>query len=257
MESTQQNYNFDVKKLWDYLKDLFESRIVILDGGMGTALQAYKFAEEDYRGEMFKDHKGELKNNSDILCFTQPDTIKEIHRGYLEAGADIIETNTFNGQAISQADFNLEHIVYEVNKKAAELARESADSYTAELESLAAQSQDGLSVDTKHTWKLVAGAMGPMPRAASLSPDVNDPVFRNLEFDQAKDAYKEQIRGLVDGGVHIIFIETIFDTLNAKAAVYAYLEFFEETGYEKLPLFISGTLIDKAGRTLSVRFFIF
>lgn len=236
METIQTEYDFDIDKLWTYLRNVFESRIVILDGGMGTALQKYKFEEEDYRGDMFKDHPGELKNNSDILCFTQPDTIREIHEGYLEAGADIIETNTFNGQSISQSDFGLEHIVFEVNKKAAELAREAADKYTA--------------MDPS-TWRLVAGAMGPMPRTSSLSPDVNDPAFRNLIFDEAKDSYKEQIRGLVAGGSHVIFIETIFDTLNAKAAVYAYLEFFEETKLPKLPLFISGTLIDIAGRTLS------
>lgn len=236
MESTPIEYNFDVDKLWDYLNKTFESRIVILDGGMGTALQKYKFEEEDYRGEMFKDHKGELKNNSDILCFTQPNTIKKIHEDYLEAGADIIETNTFNGQSISQADFGLEHIVYDVNKLAAELAREAADKYTEK---------------NPERWRLVAGAIGPMPRTSSLSPDVNDPTYRNLLFDDAKQAYKEQIRGLVAGGCHIIFIETIFDTLNSKAGIYAYLEFFEETGLKKLPLFLSGTLIDIAGRTLS------
>jgi 5-methyltetrahydrofolate--homocysteine methyltransferase len=236
MEATKTKYDFDIEKLWDYLNKTFQSRIVILDGGMGTALQQFKFEEEDYRGEMFKDHKGELKNNSDILCFTQPDTIRQIHENYLEAGADIIETNTFNGQSISQSDFGLEHIVYDVNKKAAELAREAADKYTEK---------------DPNTWRLVAGAMGPMPRTSSLSPDVNDPTYRSLLFDDAKDAYKEQIRGLVDGGCHVIFIETIFDTLNAKAAAYAYMDFFEETGLPKLPLFISGTLIDKAGRTLS------
>jgi 5-methyltetrahydrofolate--homocysteine methyltransferase len=236
MENTNFTYDFDIEKLWKYLNDIFEERIVILDGGMGTALQSYRFEEEDYRGEMFKDHNSELKNNSDILCFTQPDTIREIHYGYLEAGADIIETNTFNGQLISQADFGLEHIVYDVNKKASELAREAADEFTKRDPS---------------SWKLVAGAMGPMPKTSSLSPDVNDPAFRSLVFDEAKDAYKEQIRGLVHGGSHIIFIETIFDTLNAKAAIYAYLEFFEETELAKLPLFISGTLIDIAGRTLS------
>ena len=154
----------------------------------------------------------------------------------MEAGADIIETNTFNGTSISQSDFGLEHIVYDVNVKACQLAREAADKCTKEDPS---------------RWRLVAGAMGPMPKTSSLSPDVDDPTFRNLTFDEAKDSYKEQIRGLVAGGAHIIFIETIFDTLNSKAGIYAYLEFFEETGLPKLPLFISGTLIDIAGRTLS------
>lgn len=236
MEQTKIEYDFDVDKLWEYLRKTFESRIVILDGGMGTSLQRYKFEEEDYRGEMFKDHKGCLQNNADILNFTQPDTIKEIHEGYLESGADIIETNTFNGQSISQADFGLEHLVFDINKKAVELARAAADKYTAK--------------DPKQ-WRLVAGSMGPMSKTSSLSPDVNDPAFRNLQFTEAKDAYKEQLRGLVAGGAHVILIETIFDTLNAKAAVYAYLEFFEENNLTKLPLFISGTLIDKAGRTLS------
>ena len=236
MESVQTHYDFDIEKLWAYLNKTFEERIVILDGGMGTALQKYRFEEEDYRGEMFKGHNSELKNNSDILCFTQPEAIREIHEGYLEAGADIIETNTFNGQSISQSDFGLEHIVFDVNKKAAELARQAADKYT-EM--------------NPDTWRLVAGAIGPMPRTSSLSPDVDDPAFRNLEFDDAKESYKEQIRGLVAGGSHVIFIETIFDTLNAKAAIYAYMDFFEETKLPKLPLFISGTLIDRAGRTLS------
>uniref|UniRef100_A0A7S3NZU7 Methionine synthase n=1 Tax=Euplotes crassus TaxID=5936 RepID=A0A7S3NZU7_EUPCR len=236
MEKLPTEYDFDIKELYSYLETTFKSRIVILDGGMGTSIQKYKFEEEDYRGEMFKDHPGELKNNSDVLCFTQPDVIREIHEGYLEAGADIIETNTFNGTSIAQSDFGLESIVYDVNVKASQLAREAADKYTAKDPSRR---------------RLVAGAMGPMPRTSSLSPDVNDPAFRNLEFDQAKDAYKEQIRGLVAGGAHIIFIETIFDTLNSKAAIYAYLEFFEEVELERLPLFISGTLIDAAGRTLS------
>ena len=230
------SYDFDINELWAYLHKIFESRIVILDGGMGTALQKYKFEEEDYRGEMFKDHKGDLKNNGDLLWFTQPDAVRTVHEGYLEAGADIIETNTFNGQSISQSDFGLEHLVYEINKRAAELAREAWDKYT-KL--------------NPEVWRLVAGAVGPMNRTTSLSPDVNDPTFRNLEFNQAKDAYKEQIRGLVDGGAHIIMIETIFDTLNSKAGVYAYIEFFEETQLPKLPLILSGTLIDQAGRTLS------
>jgi 5-methyltetrahydrofolate--homocysteine methyltransferase len=229
-------YDFDIDKLWTYLRKIFEERIVILDGGMGTALQAYSFDEDGHRGERFKDHTVNLKNNSDVLNFTQPDAITEIHKNYLEAGADIIETNTFNGQSISQADFGLEHLVFDINKTASELARKAADECTQK---------------DPNVWKLVAGAVGPTPKTCSLSPDVDDPTLRTMTFDECKDAYKEQIHGLIAGGCHIIFIETIFDTLNAKAGIAAYTEFFEETKLPKLPLFISGTLTDAAGRTLS------
>lgn len=179
-----------------------------------------------------------LKNNSDILNLTQPDIVTAVHRAYLDAGADIIETNTFNGQTISQSDFGLEHLVYEMNQRAAQLARKAADEKTKEAD-------DGI-------WRLVAGAVGPTNRTASVSPKVEDPSFRNTSYMELKDAYKEQIKALTEGGSHIIFIETIFDTLNARAGIYAYKEYFEESGLPRpLPLFISGTIIDAAGRTLS------
>lgn len=165
---------------------------------------------------------------------TQPEAVLKVHTDYLEAGADIIETNTFNGQTLSQSDYNLSEIVLEINQRASELAREAADKFS-----------------TEERWRLVAGAVGPTPRTCSVSPDVDDASFRNTDFDECKIAYKEQIHGLVLGGCHIIFIETIFDTLNAKAGIAAYIEFFEENGLEKLPLFISGTMTDRAGRTLS------
>lgn len=167
---------------------------------------------------------------------TQPQIVQAVHEAYLEAGADIIETNTFNGQSISQSDYGLEHIVFEINKTAARLARNAADKHS--------NKEAGV-------WKLVAGAVGPTNRTASVSPKVEDPSYRNVSYLELKDSYKEQIRALVEGGSHIVFIETIFDTLNARAGVYAYLEYFEETGLRPLPLFISGTIIDAAGRTLS------
>jgi 5-methyltetrahydrofolate--homocysteine methyltransferase len=189
-------------------------------------------------GERFKDFGKLLKNNSDILNLTQPDIIREVHQAYLDAGADIIETNTFNGQSISQEDFGLEHLVYEINKTAAKLARSAADKKTADMD-------DGI-------WRLVAGAVGPTNKTCSVSPKVEDPSFRNTSYMELKDSYKDQIRALVEGGSHIIFIETIFDSLNARAGIYAYKEYFEESGLPRpLPLFISGTIIDAAGRTLS------
>lgn len=212
---------------------------------MGTEIQKHKLQEEDYRGnyhhkchpilgEIFKDVVKLLKNNNDILVLTQPHIIKGIHEAYLDAGADIIETNTFNGQSISQSDYGLEAYVYEINKTAARLARNAADSRSVNGE-----------------WKLVAGAVGPTNRTASVSPKVEDPAYRNVSYLELKDSYKECIKGLVEGGSHIIMIETIFDTLNARAGIYAYIEYFEETGLKPLPLFISGTIIDAAGRTLS------
>lgn len=179
-----------------------------------------------------------LKNNSDILNLTQPEIVTQVHRDYLEAGADIIETNTFNGQSISQEDFGLEHLVYEMNYKAAKLARKAADEMTKDKD-------DGV-------WRLVAGAVGPTNKTASVSPKVEDPAFRNVSYMELKDSYKDQIKALVEGGSHIIFIETIFDSLNARAGIYAYMEYFEESGLPRpLPLFLSGTIIDAAGRTLS------
>ncbi len=188
-------------------------------------------------GTRFLDVPKQLKNNNDVLNLTQPDKVKLVYQAYLDAGADIIETNTFNGQSISQSDYGLEQLVYEMNHSAARLAREAADRKTKE--------------DNNGTWRLVAGAVGPTNRTASVSPKVEDPSYRNVTYLELKDSYKEQIKGLVEGGVHIIFIETIFDTLNARAGVYAYKEFFEQSGLKPLPLFISGTIIDAAGRTLS------
>eukprot|EP00357_Protocruzia_adherens_P031634 CAMPEP_0114982826 /NCGR_PEP_ID=MMETSP0216-20121206/6349_1 /TAXON_ID=223996 /ORGANISM="Protocruzia adherens, Strain Boccale" /LENGTH=1261 /DNA_ID=CAMNT_0002344719 /DNA_START=45 /DNA_END=3830 /DNA_ORIENTATION=+ len=226
---------FDADDVFKYLEKEFSERIVFLDGA--TQLQVYKLEEEAFRGERFKDHTALLKNNSDVLNLTQPGIVKEIHQAYLEAGVDIVETNTFNGTTISQIEFQLEPLTYEMNVAAARLAREAADAYTE-------KANDG-------KWRLVAGACGPTSRTASLSPKVEDPGFRNVEFNELLQAYKDQIAALVEGGVHIIMIETIFDTLNAKAGLMAYDKFFEESGQKKLPLIVSGTLVDKSGRTLS------
>ncbi|ODA69048.1 Methionine synthase [Methyloligella halotolerans] len=184
-----------------YLKSEVKKRILILDGGMGTMIQSYKLSEEEYRGERFADHPHDLKGNNDLLVITQPEIIKEIYAGYMEAGADIIGTNTFNAQAISQADYHLEDISKEMNVVAAQVAREAADAMTEK---------------TPDRPRLVAGAMGPTNRTASISPDVNDPGYRNTSFDALVEAYSDQVRGLVEGGVDMILIETVFDTLNAK-----------------------------------------
>jgi 5-methyltetrahydrofolate--homocysteine methyltransferase len=219
----------------DDFKNILSKRILVLDGAMGTMIQRYKFTEEDFRGERFKDHPSDLKGNNDLLVLTQPNAIKDIHRKYLEAGADIIETNTFNGTSISQADYKTENIVYELNFEAARLAKEAADEFTK------------LTPDKP---RFVAGALGPTNKTLSLSPDVNDPGFRAITFDEVKAAYYEQTKGLVDGGADIILIETIFDTLNAKAAIYAVEEYFEDNNIA-LPIMISGTIVDQSGRTLS------
>lgn len=236
-------YDFDVEALWVYLRKIFDERIVVLDGGMGTQLQTYKLVEEDYRGtvEEFLVCPKEMKNNNDLLNITQKEIVTEIHEQYLERGqADIVETNTFNGTWIAQADYGLEKYAYRMNYEGARLARIAADKVTA----AEAGTPDG-------RWRLVAGAVGPTNRTASVSPKVEDASFRNVTYTELVDAYYEQIAGLVDGGAHIIFVETIFDTLNARAAVFAYNDFFNDTGLAKLPLFLSGTIIDAAGRTLS------
>jgi 5-methyltetrahydrofolate--homocysteine methyltransferase len=212
-----------------------KERILILDGAMGTMIQRHKLDEEGYRGERFKDFDRDLKGNNDLLVLTQPEIIRDIHSGYLEAGADIIGTNTFNAQAISQADYGLEDISHEMNVAAAKLAREAADDWEAR---------------TPDRPRYVAGAMGPTNRTASISPDVNNPGFRNVSFDDLVEAYSTQVRGLIDGGVDLILIETVFDTLNAKAAGYAVEEVFDEVGF-KLPIMISGTITDLSGRNLS------
>ena len=236
-----QQYDFNVDELWTYLEKIFAERIVVLDGGMGTQIQTYKLQEADYRGsvEEFLKCPKDMKNNNDLLNITQKEIVTEIHEAYLRAGADIVETNTFNGTWVSQADYGLESYAYRMNYEAARLARVAADKVTKD------PAADG-------RWRLVAGAVGPTNRTASVSPKVEDPAFRNITYMELVDAYYEQIQGLVDGGAHIIFIETIFDTLNARAAVFAYDNFFTDNKHlRKLPLFISGTIIDAAGRTLS------
>jgi len=217
------------------LEKAASERILIIDGAMGTMIQQYKLGEGHYRGERFQDHSKDIKGNNDLLVLTQPDIIEEIHGKYLRANADIIETNTFNAQRISMADYHMEDLSYEMNVAAATLARRACDAWTAK---------------TPDRPRFVAGAVGPTNRTASISPNVNDPGFRNVRFDELRDAYKEQVRGLIAGGSDIILIETIFDTLNAKAAGFATLEVFEELDIE-LPIMISGTITDRSGRTLS------
>lgn len=219
------------------LQQLLNERILIIDGAMGTMIQRRKLEEADYRGERFKNWPSDLKGNNDLLCLTQPNIIKEIHLEYLEAGADIIETNTFNAQKISLADYNMQSLAYELNVAAAKCAREAVEEFTVNRQPSTVNC-------------FVAGAIGPLNKTLSLSPDVNNPGYRALTFDEAVDAYHEQIKGLVDGGIDIILIETIFDTLNAKAAIFAAKKFFRETGKE-LPVMISGTITDASGRTLS------
>lgn len=210
-------------------------RILILDGAMGTMIQRLKFNEEQFRGEQFKNISQEIKGNNDILALTQPDAIRNIHKEYLAAGADIIETNTFNATSISQADYAMEDVVYDLNVACAKVAREAADEFSAL---------------TPNKPRFVAGVLGPTSRTASMSPDVNDPSFRNVSFDELVSSYKEATEGLIEGGADIILIETIFDTLNAKAAIFAVKAVFDERGVE-LPIMISGTITDASGRTLS------
>ena len=221
------------------IKNELEKRILIIDGAMGTMIQRYKLTEADYRGERFKNWASDVKGNNDLLSLTQPQIIKEIHKQYLEAGADIIETNTFNSQKISLADYNMQELAYELNVAAAKCAREATEEF---LQTAKLKTQNP---------KFVAGAIGPMNKTLSLSPDVNNPGFRSVSFDEVADAYYEQIKGLVDGGVDLLLIETIFDTLNAKAAIYAIKKYFRDTKQKSLPIMISGTITDASGRTLS------
>ena len=202
---------------------------------MGTMIQKYQLDEEAFRGERFRDHEKPLRGNNDLLSLTRPDVITDIHRAYFEAGADIAETNTFSSTRIAQADYALEDIVYDLNVESAKLARKAADECTA-------QNPDKP--------RFVAGAIGPTNKTLSLSPDVNDPGYRATGFDEIKKAYAEQVRGLIDGGVDILLVETVFDTLNAKAALFAIEEVFDEIG-EELPIMVSGTITDASGRTLS------
>ncbi|GAA0879955.1 hypothetical protein GCM10009119_29250 [Algoriphagus jejuensis] len=224
------------------LLQAIQNRVLILDGAMGTMIQRYTLIEEDFRTPELKNHPKSLKGNNDLLSLSRPDIIRQIHREYLAAGADIIETNTFSGTTIAQADYELSHLAYLINFESAKLAREVADEFSA---------------NEPHKPRFVAGAVGPTNRTASLSPDVNDPGYRAITFDQLAEAYAEQVRGLLDGGSDIILIETIFDTLNAKAALYAVQEVYEERNIPLdpkdggIPIMISGTITDASGRTLS------
>jgi len=221
----------NLTKTHHILQELLLQRILILDGAMGTMIQKHKLSESQYRGDRFKDWSGDIKGNNDLLSLTQPQIIQEIHRQYFQAGADIVETNTFNSNRISMADYKMEEFVYELNVAAAKLAKATANEF-------------------KDRPRFVAGALGPTTRTASISPDVNNPAFRGITFDQLVEAYTEQLHGLIEGGVDLILIETIFDTLNAKAAIFAYETVSEKLGF-KLPLIISGTITDASGRTLS------
>ena len=218
------------------IKQLLKERILIIDGAMGTMIQRHKLDEKDYRGERFKDWHTDVKGNNDLLSITQPQIITGIHKEYLEAGADIIETNTFSSTTIAQADYDMQQLAYELNVASAKCARAAADEYT--------------KMDPAKP-RFVAGAIGPLNKTLSLSPDVNNPGFRAVTFDEVATAYTDQIKGLVDGGVDIILIETIFDTLNAKAAIYAAKNFFRNNNLPELPIMISGTITDASGRTLS------
>jgi 5-methyltetrahydrofolate--homocysteine methyltransferase len=215
------------------LAAILERRIVVLDGAMGTMIQRYKLGESDYRGERFKDHPKSLKGNGDVLQLTRPDVVEAIHEAYLRAGADIVETNTFGATRVAQADYGLESAAREMNVAGARLAREACDRFT--------------SADKP---RFVAGALGPTPKTASISPDVNDPAARNVTFAELRDAYREQAEGLLEGGCDLFLVETVFDTLNAKAAIFALDELMEASG-ERLPVIVSGTVTDASGRILS------
>jgi 5-methyltetrahydrofolate--homocysteine methyltransferase len=217
------------------LKDLLQKRILVLDGAMGTMIQRYKLEEEDYRGERFADIPQKVKGNNDLLSITQPQIVKDIYEAYLEAGADIIETNTFNSTSISMHDYLMEDLVYELNFEGARLAKEACEKYTAQNPSKP---------------RFVAGSVGPTNKTASLSPDVSSPAYRGITFDQLKDSYYEQIVGLMDGGADLLLVETVFDTLNAKAALMAISQYQDEKGL-KIPVMVSGTITDASGRTLS------
>lgn len=221
----------NTKQLYKALSE----RILVLDGAMGTMIQRHKFEEEDYRGVQFKNWKSPLKGNNDMLSLTQPQAIEEIHRKYLEAGADIIETNTFSGTTIAMADYHMEEYVYELNFESAKIARKVCDEFT---------------IKTPDKPRFVAGAIGPTNRTLSLSPDVNDPGYRAVTFEELRIAYKQQAEALLDGGSDILLVETIFDTLNAKAALFAIDEIREERNLH-IPIMVSGTITDASGRTLS------
>lgn len=214
---------------------ILQERILVLDGAMGTMLQAYKFSEEDYRGKRFKDYPLPLQGNNDLLSITQPEAIKTIHSKYFEAGADIVETNTFSGTSIAMEDYKMANLVYELNFESARIARQVADDFTKK--------------EPKKP-RFVAGSMGPTNKTASMSPNVNDPGYRAITFDDLRKAYKEQAEALIDGGVDILLVETVFDTLNAKAALFAIEEVKQDRNIE-IPIMVSGTITDASGRTLS------
>jgi 5-methyltetrahydrofolate--homocysteine methyltransferase len=215
------------------LPEILKTRIAILDGAMGTMIQRFKLTEADYRGERFKDFPKDVKGNNELLSLTRPDVIRDIHEGYLAAGADMIETNTFGATTIAQADYDMQHLVREMNLQSAKLARAACDKFS-----------------TPDKPRFVVGALGPTPKTASISPDVNDAGARNVTFEELRAAYYEQVEALVEGGSDVLLVETIFDTLNAKAALFAIEEFFEASG-QRLPLIISGTVTDASGRILS------
>ena len=214
---------------------MLANRVIFLDGAMGTMIQRYKLSEEDYRGERFRDFHTSVKGNNDLLNLTKPDIIGEIHKQFLEAGSDILETNTFNANSISLDDYDMGDLVYEINKAGAELARQAADKFTSQ---------------NPEKPRFVAGSMGPTTKLASMSPDVSNPGYRSVTFNELVVAFKDQARGLVDGGADLLLIETVTDTLNCKAAIFAILELEEEIG-EHIPIMISGTITDNSGRTLS------
>ncbi len=217
------------------IRSILQQRILVLDGAMGTMLQRYQFTESDFRGERFKDWPHPLQGNNDLLSLTQPRAIAEVHRSYFAAGADIVETNTFSGTTIAMADYHMESLVYELNYESANIAKKVADEFTAK---------------EPHKPRFVAGSIGPTNKTASMSPDVNDPGFRAVSFDELRKAYKQQVEALLDGGVDLLLVETIFDTLNAKAALFAIEEVKEERGID-VPIMVSGTITDASGRTLS------
>jgi 5-methyltetrahydrofolate--homocysteine methyltransferase len=217
------------------IQEAIKNRILVLDGAMGTMLQRHNFSEEDFRGERFKEFPYSLKGNNDLLSITQPESIREVHKLYFEAGADIVETNTFSGTTIGMADYHLEDLVYELNFESAKIAREVADEFTAK---------------NPEKPRFVAGSIGPTNRTASMSPDVNDPGFRAVTFDDLRIAYRQQVEALLDGGVDLLLVETIFDTLNAKAALFAIEEVKDERKID-IPIMVSGTITDASGRTLS------
>jgi len=220
-----------MRSIWQEI----QKRILVLDGAMGTMLQEYNFSEEDFRGERFKDYSSPLKGNNDLLSLTQPDAISEIHRKYFEAGADIVETNTFSGTSIAMADYKMENLVYELNFESAKIAKKVALEFTK---------------NEPDKPRFVAGSIGPTNKTTSMSPDVNDPGFRAISFNELRKAYKLQVEALLDGGVDLLLIETIFDTLNAKAALFA-IEEVKENRRLEVPIMVSGTITDASGRTLS------